>query len=139
MAWREPLQGALYGGPGARKLIKNYIEYTHIYIYIYCVYIYIYGAKHSPITLNIEKWCFLGKLTLEVFDFKQCDDFSVNIKFPQADQNLLQRRTLFYLHVGLVFLKLLGPHASFAHLFRHVCWCFQFCVCWFLMQTCMWL
>ena len=46
------------------------------------IYIYIYGAKHSPIALNIEQWCFLGKLTLEVFDSKQCDDVSVNITFP---------------------------------------------------------
>ena len=61
-------------------LIKNYIEYTHTHI-IY-IYIYIYGAKHSPITLNIETWCFRGTLTLEVFDFNKCDDVSVNIKFP---------------------------------------------------------
>ena len=66
-------------------LVNNYIEYTHtynIYIYIYIYCIYIYGAKHSPIALNIEKWCFLGKLTLDVFDSKKCDDVSVNIKFP---------------------------------------------------------
>ena len=66
-------------------LIKNYIEYTHthiIYIYILCIYIYIYGAMHSLIALNIEKLCFLGKLTLEVFDSKKCNDVSVNIKFP---------------------------------------------------------
>ena len=62
-------------------LIKNYIEYTHtynIYIYIYIlyiyIYIYIYGAKHSPITLNIETLCFRGTQTLEVVDFNKCDD-----------------------------------------------------------------
>ena len=27
--------------------------------------------------------------------------------------------------IGLVFLKLFGPHASFAHVFRHVCCCCQ--------------
>ena len=69
-------------------LIKNYIEYTHtsniyicIYIYIYIIYIYIW-CEHYPIALNIEKSCFRGKMTLEVFDFKHCDDCSINIKFP---------------------------------------------------------
>ena len=28
-------------------------------------------AKHSPIALKIEKWCFREKSTLEVFDFKK--------------------------------------------------------------------
>ena len=60
-------------------LIKNYIEYTHthkynIYRYIYIYILYIYGAKHSPITLNIETWCFRGTQTLEVVDFNKCDD-----------------------------------------------------------------
>ena len=53
-----------------------------MYIYIYIYILYIYGAKHSLIALNIEKMCVRGKMNLEVFDFKQCNDLSVNIKFP---------------------------------------------------------
>ena len=52
---------------------------------------------------------------MEVFDFKQCDDFYVNIQFPSADQNNFKRRTFWLLHVGFVLFKLFTPHASFAH------------------------
>ena len=111
--------------------------YVYIYIFIY-IYIYIWCEAFSYI-IKHRTSVFPRKRALEVFEFKNCDDCSVNIKFPQADQNLLQRRTCFYLHVGLVFLKLFGPHASFAHLFLHFvgfgCFCFLF----FIMQICMWL
>ena len=60
------------------------------------------GAKHFLIALNIEKLCFREKYELEVFDFKQCDDFYVNIQFPSADQNNFKRRTFWLLHVGFV-------------------------------------
>ena len=75
------------------------------------------GAKHVLIGLNIEKWCFRENSKLDVFDFKQCDDFSINIQFPSADQNFLKRRTFWGLHFGFVLLKLFEPHASFRHLF----------------------
>ena len=40
-------------------------------------------------TLKIEKCTSAKKSTLYVVDFKQCDDFSDNIKFHSADQHLL--------------------------------------------------
>ena len=79
------------------------------------------GAKHSLIGLKIKKWCFREKMNLEVFDFKNCDDFSINIKFPSADQHLLWRRIFWLLHFGLVLLKLLETCASFLNRFKHFC------------------
>ena len=75
---------------------------------------YKYGAKRFLIALNVEKLWFREKSTLEVFDFKKIDDFSVNIKWGSADQNRLKRRTCWLLHLGFVILKLFEPHASFA-------------------------
>ena len=70
-----------------------------------------HGAKHSLIALNFNKLWFREISTLEVFDFKKCDDFSVSIKFPSADQNLLWRRSFWVLHSGFVLLKLFETHA----------------------------
>ena len=97
-------------------MINNYYDYIYIHIYIY-IYIYIYCVKHSPIGLNLETLCFREINELSVFDFKTCDDFSVNIKFPSADQNRLWRRTCWLLHFSLVLLKLFVTHASFAIFF----------------------
>ena len=80
-----------------------------MYIYIYNIY----GAKHSLIMLNIKKCASAKTHTLEVFDSKQCDDCSVDIKFLSADQNLLWRRIVWHLHFGLVLLKLLGHLINF--------------------------
>ena len=57
-------------------------------------------AKQSYIMLIIEKLCFREKKQLKVFDFKNCDDVSVNIKFHFADQHLLKRRMLLRLPFG---------------------------------------
>ena len=55
-----------------------------------------------------------------MFDFKKCDDFSVSIKFPSADQNLLWRRSFWVLHSGLVLLKLFERHALLKGLKRNM-------------------
>ena len=88
-----------------------------IYIYIWCE-AFSYRVKHRKHLASA--------FVLEVFEFNTCDDFSVNIKFPQADQHLLCRITFFYLHFGLVFLELLGPHARFAYFFDMFCLVFVF-------------
>ena len=93
----------------------------YIYIYIWCE-AFSYRVKHRKHLASA--------FVLEVFEFNTCDDFSVNIKFPQADQHLLCRITFFYLHFGLVFLELLGPHARFAFCFDMFCFVFVF----FIMQ-----
>ena len=53
--------------------------------------------------------------TLAVFESKRCDDFSVDIKFISADQNILWLRIFWQLHFGLVLLKLLE------HLIKFMC------------------
>ena len=52
-----------------------------------------------------------------MFDFKNCNEFSFNIKFPSADQNILKRIILWLLHFSLVLLKVFAPRGSFAVLF----------------------
>ena len=80
--------------------------------------------------LQVENLCFREKSTLDVFDVKQCYDFSANIKWGEADHNILKRIRFLRLQFGVVLLKLFEPHASFAHLFRYVlfdmfvCYCF---------------
>ena len=44
-----------------------------------------HGAKHSLIQLNIENVCLRETNESDVFDFKKCYDFNVNIKFPSVD------------------------------------------------------
>ena len=46
----------------------------YIYIYMWCE-AFSYSVKHRKIVLP-------RKLALEVFEFKNCDGCSVNIKFP---------------------------------------------------------
>ena len=54
-----------------------------------------------------------------MFDLEHCDDLSVNIKFPSADQNRVKRRIVWLLHFSLMFLKLFELHARFfAYVFR---------------------
>ena len=60
------------------------------------------------VALNIEQMWFREINELHVFDFEQCDDFSVNITFPSVDQNLLKQTIFSFLHFGLAILKLLG-------------------------------
>ena len=81
-------------------------------MYAYFVYTYQYGAKHCLIALNIQKWWFCENNNLEVFDFKQCYDFSVNIKFLPADQNLLQRTTFWLLSSSYLHLNKSQLHSS---------------------------
>ena len=50
-----------------------------------------------------------------MFESKRCDDFSVDIKFISADQNILWLRIFWQLHFGLVLLKLLE------HLIKFMC------------------
>ena len=87
--------------------------------------IFAYVAKHSLIALNIKKWYFREKSTLDVFDLKKCYDCSVNIKFPAADQNMLKRRTGWLFHIVLALLKLFAQHASFVYCFEHLCLLFN--------------
>ena len=70
-------------------------------------------------------------MTLEVFDFKTCDDFSVNIKFPSADQNLLKRIIFWLVFFSLVLFKLFELHASFEHFSTFVVGFLCFCFCFF--------
>ena len=78
---------------------------------------YKYGAKRFLIALNVEKLWFREKSTLEVFDFKKCDDVSANIKFPYADQNSLKRKLCWLLSLIHLLLKTLQLHAMIFHIF----------------------
>ena len=48
-----------------------------------------YGAKYYIMALNIEKMCFSENSTLDVSDFKNCDDVSFNIIHAPVNQNPL--------------------------------------------------
>ena len=67
-----------------------------------------YMVKHRTMVLPRKQY--LGGVRLQT-----CDEFSVNIKFPSADQNILKRIPCWRLHCGLVLLKLFEKHARFAH------------------------
>ena len=120
------------------------LHWLYIYIYIYTykckywlyiyVYVYIYIYRHTHIYIYI--WCeafsyrvkhrkhLASAFVLEVFESKRCDDFSVDIKFLSADQNILWLRIFWQLHFGLVLLKLLE------HIINLMC--FFFIRCFFL-------
>ena len=60
------------------------------------------------------------KSKLEVFDFNNCDDCSVNIQFPYADQNLLKRIIFWLLSLIHLLLKTPQLHAMILHIFPFV-------------------
>ena len=47
------------------------------------------GAKHSFIVSNIETLCFREKCELQVFEFKNRGDCSMNVTYAPVNQNII--------------------------------------------------